>query len=90
MTKLTIGYYAVYFNDGSFSIASFSEKGIKNFKDWVLKNRPDYKNSILNARGVFLDFLASPENCVGDGIWLGINHQDEAYGLPRDWESWGL
>ena len=86
--NLTKGYYRVNFNDGSFSIASFSKQGVERFKNWVLKNRPDYKSGILNARGMFLEFLKAPGE--GDGIYLGINHQDEAYGLPQDWESWGL
>ena len=89
MTDLTKGYYMVRFNDGSFSVAFFEDKGIKQFREWVLKNKPDYKNSILNARGTFLEFLANPGKDV-EGIWLGANHQDEAYGLPQDWESWGL
>ena len=87
-TDLTKGYYYVRFNDGSFSIASFTEKGVSWFRNWVLKNKPDYKKSILNARGMFLEFLKSPGE--GEGIFLGVNHQDEAYGLPQDWESWGL
>ncbi len=87
-TDLTRGYYYVRFNDGSFSIASFTEEGVKWFRDWVLQNRPDYKKSILNARGMFLEFLKSPGE--GKGIFLGVNHQDEALSLPQDWESWGL
>ena len=86
--NLTKGYYRVNFNDGSFSIASFTEEGVQWFKNWVLKNRPDYKIGILNARGMFLEFLKKPGE--GNGIYLGINHQDEAYGLPQDWESWEL
>lgn len=90
MTDLTKGYYMVRFNDGSFSVAFFEDEGIKQFREWVLKNKPDYKIGLLNARGAFLEFLASPDNCVGDGIWLGANHQDEAIAIPQDWESWGL
>lgn len=88
MTDLTKGYYKVVFNDGSFSIASFSKQGVEWFKNWVLGNVPNYKTSTLNARGWFIEFLKSPGE--GDGIHLGINHQDEAYGLPQDWEPWGL
>jgi hypothetical protein len=53
-----------------------------------LKNKPDYKSGLLNARGMFLDFLSNPGK--GGGIFLGANHQDEAVSIPQDWESWGL
>lgn len=86
--NLTKNYYRVTFKDGSFSIVSFTEAGVKKFRDWVLENKPDYKKSILNARGMFLEFLATPQEL--DGIYFTINHQDEAYGLPQDWEAWGL
>jgi hypothetical protein len=88
MKDLTKGYYRVNFNDGSFSIASFSDEGVAWFRNWVLKNKPDYKSGLLNARGMFLDFLSNPGK--GGGIFLGANHQDEAVSIPQDWESWGL
>jgi hypothetical protein len=88
MNNLTKNYYRVTFKDGSFSIASFTETGVAWFRNWVLQNRPGYKKSLLNARGMFLEFLKNPGE--GEGIFLGVNYQDEAYGLPKDWESWGL
>ena len=89
MNKINLtGYYRVDFPDGSFSIASFTPEGVDWFRNWVLQNKPQYKNSIKNARGMFLEFLANPGK--GNGIFLGANHQDEAISLPQDWESWGL
>ena len=87
-TDLTRGYYQVHFPDGSFSIASFTQEGIKWFRNWVLKNKPSYKKSMLNARGTFIEFLKNPGE--GKGIFLGVNHQNEALSLPQDWEPWGL
>lgn len=87
-TDLTRGYYRVNFGDGSFSIASFTQDGVKWFCNWVLKNKPDYKKGLLNARGMFLEFLKNPGE--GKGIFLGVNNQDNAVSLPQDWESWGL
>ena len=86
--NLTKNYYRVTFKDGSFSVVSFTQEGVKWFRDWILQNRPDYKKSTLNARGMFLEFLKNPGK--GNGIFLGANNQDNALGLPQDWMSWGL